>query len=178
MSEDKDGAATSIWQSDPISHIKLTQKDQSTLTMGGCLDDIHNNLAQEVLRKQFKNLSGLRSVHITVDQAEGATTCYWCYASSSLQGNHWIVAATVGCSAGEVMVFDSLHSFMDEATLNLLKQLFGVHIKVKLERCPQQVGSRDCGLFAIANCTAFAFGSHPAMPVLIKMPCDRTSSTV
>lgn len=64
------------------------------------------------------------SVHFTVDQAE----------PSALQvlhsrGNHWIVAA------GKVNVFDSS---VDKGTL---KQLFGVHIKVKMESIS------DCGLF-------------------------------
>ena len=57
-----------------------------------------------------------------------------------------------GCSAGEVIVFDSFYSSVDEVTLNLLKQLFAVHIKVKLE----QIGGRVCVLLATANCTALA----------------------
>ena len=97
----------------------------------------------------------------SAEQAEGAITCY--RYSGTLQvlhsrGNHWIVASTLGCSAGEVSVFDSLYPSVDEGTLSLLKQLFGVHIKVKMESCPKQAGVSDCGLF---NCTTLAYGGHP-----------------
>lgn len=161
MSEDDDGDATSIWLSDPISHIELSQKDRSALTMGNCLNDNHINLAQELLRRQFKNLSGLQST-LRLTKLKEPLSATGAVQVLHSRGNHWIVATTVGCSAGEVIVFDSLYSSVDTATLNLLKQLFGVHIKVKLERCPQQIGGRDCGLFAIANCTALAYGSHPS----------------
>ena len=161
MSEDEDGAATSIWLSDPISHIELTQKDWSTLTMDDYLNDNHINLAQEVLRRQFKNLSGFQST-LRLTKLKEPLPAIGAIQVLHSRGNHWIVATTVGCSAGEVIVFDSLYSSVDEATLNLFKQLFGVHIKVKLERCPKQIGGRDCGLFAIANCTALAYGSHPS----------------
>ena len=161
MSEDEDGGARKIWMSDPVSHIELSQKDKSALTMGDCLNDNHINLAQELLRRQFRNLSGLKSTlwltklkePLSIDAVQVLHT----------RGNHWIVASTIGCSVGEVNVFDSLYSSIDAATLKLLKQIFGVHIKVKMTKCSQQTGSRDCGLFAIANCTALAHGSHPSI---------------
>ena len=83
-------------------------------------------------------LSGFQST-----QAKGASASYWCRAST--RGNHWVI--------DEVVVFDSLFSSVDPATLDLLKQLFGVHIKVKLEKYP---GGGNCGVFAIANCTTLA----------------------
>lgn len=70
-------------------------------------------------------------------------------------------ASTIGCLPGEVMVFDSLYSSVDPPTHNLLKQLFGVDMKVKFEKYPQQAGGRDCGVFAIAICTSLANAIHP-----------------
>ena len=52
--EDEDGDTRSIWLSDPISHMELTQKDRSALIMGDCLNDNHINLPQELLKRQFK----------------------------------------------------------------------------------------------------------------------------
>ena len=43
MDEDEDGDTRSIWLSDPISHIELSQKDRSAPIMGDCLNI---NLAQ------------------------------------------------------------------------------------------------------------------------------------
>lgn len=138
-SEDEDGGESNIWLSDPFSHIELSQEDRSALTMGGWLNDNHINLDQELLKRQFKNLSGFQSTLLLTKLKEplpatGAVQVLYS------RGNHWIVTSTVGCSAGEVNVFDFLYPSVDEGTLNLLKQLFEVHIKVKMERCPQQTG--------------------------------------
>ena len=127
--------------------------------MGDCLNDNHINLAQELLRRQFKNLSGLKSTLWLTKLKEPVSI--HAVQVLHMRGNHWILAFTIGCSVGEVNVFDFLYSSIDAATLNVLKQICGVHIKVKMTKCPQQTGSRDCGLFAIANCTALAHGSHP-----------------
>ena len=162
-SEDEDGATTSVWLSDPFSHIELTQKDRSAIVMGNWLNDNHINLAQEILKRQFKTLSGLQSTLRLTKLKEPLPGPH----SNVVQvlhsrGNHWIVVSTIGCSPGELVIFDSLYSSVDPATLDLLKQLYGVHTKVKLEKCPQQIGGSDCGLFAIANCTTLACGSHPS----------------
>ena len=158
-SKDEDQGESNIWLSDPFSHIVLSQRDRNTLTTGGWLNDNHINLAQELLKRQFKNLSGFQSTLLLSKLKEPLP------ATGTLQvlhsrGNHWIVASTLGCSAGEVSVFDSLYPSVDEGTLGLLKQLFGVHIKVKMESCPKQADVSDCGLFAIANCTTLAYGGH------------------
>ena len=58
-------------------------------------------------------------------------------------------------------MFDSLYSSLDLATLDLLMQLFGADVKVKMEKYLKQVGGRDCGVFAIAICTSLANSSHP-----------------
>ena len=44
MDKDEDGDTRSIWLSDPISHIELTQKDRSALIMCDRLNDDHINL--------------------------------------------------------------------------------------------------------------------------------------
>ena len=75
--------------------------------------------------------------------------------------NHWIVASTIGCSIGNVLVFDSVYSSVDEATMSLIRQLFGVDVKVKQEVTPRQQGSSDCGVFAIAIATSLAFEHIP-----------------
>jgi hypothetical protein len=162
MSENEDGGPRNVWLSDPVSHIELSQKDKCALTMGDWLNDNHINLAQELLRRQYKNLSGLKST-LWLSKLKEPLPIIDAVQVLHTRGNHWIVASTIGCSVDEVNVFDSLYSSIDAATLNLLKQLFGVHIKVKMMKCPQQSGSRDCGLFAIANCTALAYGSHPSI---------------
>ena len=56
MNEDEDGGARNIQLS---NQSVLSQKDKSALIIDNCLNDNHINLTQELLRRQFKNLSGL-----------------------------------------------------------------------------------------------------------------------
>lgn len=75
--------------------------------------------------------------------------------------NHWIVASTVGCSTGKALVFDSFYSSIDQATMNLIQQLFGADVQVKLEVTPRQQGGLDCGILAIAIAASLAYGQSP-----------------
>ena len=52
--EEEDQGESNIWLSDPFSHIVLSQRDRNTLTTGGWLNNNHINLAQELLKRQFK----------------------------------------------------------------------------------------------------------------------------
>ena len=109
-----DKGPRNIWLSDPVSHIELSHKDRSALTIGDCLNDNHINFAQVLLKRQFKSLSGLQSTLWLTKLKEPLP------ATGSVQvlhtrGNHWIVASTVGCSAGDVNVFDSLYTSVDAA---------------------------------------------------------------
>jgi len=72
---------------------------------------------------------------------------------------HWVVASTIACELGMVKVFDSLsHKLDEESTRTICKK----NTKIKLVGIShKQVGSKDCGVFAIAYCTSLAFRKDP-----------------
>jgi len=142
-----------------LSHIDLTETDRDTITAGGQLSDSHINFAQAILRRQFDKVLGLQST-LLQSRLRAPLPATGALQILHSRGNHWIVASTVGCSAGEVMVFDSLYSSIDQATRDLILQVFGKEVHIKLEKSPQQLGGKDCGVFAVAICTALANGIH------------------
>ena len=73
---------------------------------------------------------------------------------------HWITINSIGCLAGEVNVYDSLYTDIDEATKHKIEKVFGSSIICNLPDVQKQVGSTDCGLFAIAFATNLAFGKR------------------
>ena len=86
----------------------LNKADKKLLLDGEWLNDIHINLAQRLLSKQFPQLSGLCST-LLLPQAKQLVPA----GTSALQiihtrGNNWIVASTIGCQPGEVKLFDSM----------------------------------------------------------------------
>ena len=141
-----------------LNGIELTEAD---IIKGAELNDKHMNFAQEIIRMQFNNLTGLQStLTLAVHPRPLITPAHPFLQIIHSKGNHWIVASTTA-SLPTVQVLDSLYSSVDDMTTRLLTNLFGVNVTVEMGLCPQQDGTADCGVFAIATCTALAHGSQP-----------------
>ena len=72
------------------------------------LSDLHINLAQDILKKQFPNLNGLQCTLYQTKKQQGRNVEH----NNQLQiihchsRNHWIATSTVGCNQG---VYDSVY---------------------------------------------------------------------
>ena len=145
-----------------LNGILLTEADKADIATGAELGDKHINFAQEIVRKQCTDLTGLQSTLALALHPRPLIT----HTHSYLQiihskGNHWIVASTI-LSSPTVQMFDSLYSSIDDVTTRLLANLFGINgISVGMGSCSQEYGTTDCGVFSIATCTALAHGSQP-----------------
>ena len=145
-----------------LNGTELTEADKVDIIKGAELNNKHMNFAQEIIRKQFKNLTGLQStLTLAVHPRPLITPAHPFLQIIHSKGNHWIVASTV-LSLPTVQVFDSLYSSVDDITTRLLTNLFGINVTVEMGPCPQQDGTADCGVFATATCTALAHGSQPS----------------
>ena len=118
-------------------------------------------IVQMMLKKQFQGILGLKP---TLLLSAGRKTAL--PASGALQiiharGNHWIVASTIGCTT-KLLVFDSLYCDIDKPTRELLSQLIGANVEIKLQNAPKQRGIKECGVFAIVICTSLACGNFPS----------------
>ena len=60
-----------------------------------------------------------------------------------------------------VTIYDSIFDTVDANTSNILKQLFGPKVQVVVNNDRKQVGTEDCGLFALANSVCLAEGGLP-----------------
>ena len=75
--------------------------------------------------------------------------------------DHWIVAASH--KAKVVHVYDSAFSSLDQTSAATVQNLFRCSlINISMVPTQKQLGGSDCGLFAIANATAIAFGRDPS----------------
>ena len=143
-----------------LKEIDLTEMDKTRIMSGIELTDNHIDFVQELLKKQFPHISGLQSTLVLVKRQKLPVTSTYLQIIHS-RGNHWIVALNihVGC-APKLQVFDSLYSSVDEATIELLTNLFGPSI-IEMGDSPQQVGATDSGLYAITTCVALANNKQP-----------------
>ena len=73
-----------------------------------------------------------------------------------------MVATSIGCELGIVKVYDSLFHKLDKESKHSILNYLPKDNKIKLAGIAhKQIGSKDCGAFAIAYCTSLAFGKDP-----------------
>ena len=79
-------------------------------------------------------------------------------------GNHWLTVSTIGCSYSTVKVYDSLYREMPKSTIKQICALLtSSQPNITLQFIPsdRQQNGNDCGLFALAFCTALCEGKDP-----------------
>ena len=123
-----------------------------SILRGEKLSDLHINLAQSILKRQFPLLRGLCSTltqkrkHNNVDLKNQLQIIH-------SHGDHWIAASNVGCKDEITHVFDSVYSSLDRETEDVVHNLFqtakSLPIKIEMSSCQKQAGGTDCGLFSI-----------------------------
>ena len=80
---------------------------------------------------------------------------------------HWVTISTIGCDDNTVNLYDSslttVPLSVEQAIVALLKSKCPV--TVNAENVVKQVGSADCGVYALAYCTSLALGNNPCLCV-------------
>ena len=144
-----------------IGGIKLTLEDKNAIINGQRLNDLIINFAQKVLRQQFPNVRGFQSTLLQEKKKKSNFEQDRVQIIHS-QGNHWIVATSLNTTSCVVKVYDSVFDNVDDNTAQLITNLFGSLSKPTTVVIPKQLGSNDCGVYAIANAAALCFGKNPA----------------
>ena len=137
--------------------MELSIADKEVITSEGLLTDKHVNFAQALLQKEHKQLLGLQSTLLLAKQTSVSPSLQIVHS----QGDHWIIATTIGSPVNTVKIFDSLYPSIDPSTRELVYKLYRHDVQVVVEEGPKQEGHRDCGLFAIATVTLLAHGCDP-----------------
>ena len=100
-----------------------------------------------LIKKHFENIKGLASTIFF-----SSKKCQPLISGGVLQivhtrGNHWIVASTIECK-NEILIFDSLYLDVDEHnyTKELITEMLGMGLDIRLEKAPKQKGVKNCGV--------------------------------
>ena len=93
--------------------------DTEHIIMGEKLNDKDIKHAQKILKAQFPKLNGLR-LTLYQDKPSEQATDNWMQVIHCLQRDHWILATTIGCDDGMVLVYDSVFRNVDEPTKRVL----------------------------------------------------------
>ena len=146
-------SSSSTWVK--FGRVSLTFSDRDEIAGGFQLNDKHINYAQSILKCQF-SIQGLQSTLLQATSKPRANELQIVHS----RGNHWITASTILSKPNAVNVHDSLYDFVDEESLKIIQQLFGVK-EVHVVPVQKQQGFSDCGLFAIAYAVHLAKKRNP-----------------
>lgn len=129
------------------SSFTLSFDDYHILSGGMKLSDQHMNASQILLKSQFPSVQGLGLTY--------KPPCFGKWVETYIQiihtrSSHWITCSTIGCTAGTVNIYDSSFSDIDNDGLKTLENILGSPLSISFPQVPKQVGTKDCGLFAIA----------------------------
>lgn len=140
------------------------------LFIGAWLEDLHIDEAQAVLLQEHKSVNGLQQVGVFAGGLIGASVVTPNHPFTqilNIEGAHWICVSSVGCRSGQITVYDSMVSASNSLPLTTQCQLawltYGSHrqLCVNFANVTRQIGSGDCGLYAIAYATALVSGLDP-----------------
>ena len=142
-----------------IKDIILSIEDRQSILNKQQLTDKHINGALRLIHEQFPAINGLVLTLLQNRPLHGSSAN--AIQIFHVRGGHWIVGAT--SNKGKVVtVYDSLYASLDQATAVMIQKFFHCSpCNIKLVPSQKQDGLVDCGLFAIANATAIAFGKSP-----------------
>ena len=148
----------------------LCKAERNMLCNNEWLSDLHINAVQILLKQQFPQIGGLQNTvllqsrsHIKPFQS-GVRSLQVVH----INNNHWVVASTINCENADITIYDSLNSAVSIGTQGILASFLNSqkdHFKVQIPKVNKQSGTKDCGVFAAAYCTALAFGEDPSAVV-------------
>ena len=145
--------------------LQLLMVDYKSLVGGDWLTDNVINAAQKLLKQSYPHVGGLQIttrgevLSFDIETAEFVQIL-------NISGVHWITISTIGCSPGDINIFDSLPTI--DLPKRAKEQIAAIvctpkrKITLHFQAAQIQVGGNDCGVFSIAFATSLCIGINPS----------------
>ena len=139
-----------------IEDIKITNADKKDISAGNCLNDQIINAAMKLVANECPLFDGLKfAVMIANGLCDSPIT------GEGLQihhvGFHWLISSSIG---NHLRVYDSLNTTLTPGMRHQMAALYspfatGIYgnLEITVICSQRQLGSYDCGLFAIQICS-------------------------
>lgn len=119
--------------------------------------------AQCLLQMQHPHIGGFQSTLLAENLSMEPQVCEFIQILNINQ-SHWLTISNIGCSSSSIKVYDSLGGRLPNTTKKVIADILQCkkkNIAVIYEDAQEQVGSSDCGCFAIAYATTLCHGEDP-----------------
>ena len=137
------------------------------------LNDIIIDSSMDLLQYQFPDLEGFHSCQLVYQlDFERHSKLFIQIINRSPQdgGSHWLTVSNINCLENTIKVYDSAYDDLaheEEMVVASLVSTNANNLQVLFPNIALQTNGYDCGLYAIANATAFAYGMDPGTQVYI-----------
>ena len=134
----------------------------------GWLNDTIIDSAMNLLQYQFPDLEGFQSCTLAVQldfERHQKLFIQIINRSPHTKGTHWLTVRNINCMEDEVGIYDSAFDDLPHNEQLVVASLVKTEkkiLKAKFSNVYMQTNGNDCGLYAIANATALAFGRDPS----------------
>ena len=126
------------------------------------LHDSEIHAGQILLKEEFPHVDGLQDPAI---RGELVLPAAYEFVQVVNVGRHWACISTIGCQTGTIKVFDSLYRKPNSILLDHAFRMVVCPqdtVTFLNEKVQRQLGSSDCGLFALAFATDLCHGLDPS----------------
>ena len=135
----------------------LSPREVACLENGKMLNDMHIDVANQMLRKQFPDVRGLQSPLLGQSLSFAVTEPPFVQVLH-VDGLHWVTV--IGVHTSLVKVCDSVFNTAGTSLAAILNTESD-NVVLEVERTQFQQGEVDCGLYAIAFATEFCSSNNP-----------------
>ena len=150
------------WVCNPLYILTISDRED-VLSPSGWLSDKVIHSAQLLMLQQFPHILGLQPP--VLEQ----TLSFQVHRGEFVQiicvgDNHWCTVSNIGCSEGEVKVYDSLFRTVSSHTLRIVASLVfssASQLIVRMMDVERQSNGSDCGVLAIAFAYDICHGDDP-----------------
>ena len=134
-----------------IGKILFKANDKEILVDGLELNELYVNVSQTLLKNQYPLVNGFTST-LRVASLKGWAPNYIQILHCATK-HHWVTLTTFSCNDGEVCIYDSLFTKVDDTTMNTIVMLFGDTCYLQHTSCPK--AARHCRLWSYCNSVCY-----------------------
>lgn len=162
-----------------IHELHLSMKERELLCNGGLLTANIISAANSLLKRKFIIQNGLQDSHYLATKRKWRSSPNNFVQIIYIEPGHWACLSNKFCPPNVVELFDSLYTIPTKdgtiiqqvCTITRLLNITSPTITINVVQVTPQVGTSDCGLFAISNAYDLCDGIDPftQVPVQNKM---------
>lgn len=152
-----------------VHSLRLSMAEKEVLTSGGLLTANHISAANILLKKQFPLQNGLKDTHYLATKYQWDSSPQDFVQIIFITPGHWACLSNKFSTGNSVDLYDSMYTIPSK-TGTILQQACCImrsisngqsSITVNVIRVTPQVGSADCGLFAVSMAHDLCSGVDP-----------------